>query len=94
MRFRLNIFSVGAVLFSLAAAPAFADVMPGFPDSSAPETVPVLLVGLISTAVVSGTSFLLLRRIQRSRESVGAEAAGIVQPPESTLDDSGSDLER
>lgn len=93
MRFRAGILVLGTVLFTLSAMPAFADMLPSFPDRSAPETTPLLLVGLFCAVAVSGTSLLLLQRIRRARGAVDTEVAELTPPTGDARDDSGFDVE-
>lgn len=94
MRLRVVVTAAGTLLFSLAARPAFADMLPSFPDPWAPETGPLMFLGLLLALTVSGTSFLLLRRLQRAPEAAEPEAAETtVEGDNGTSDDSAFDCE-
>lgn len=94
MRHRATILLTGTALFSLSAARAFADILPSFPDPEAPETKPLLAVALLFAAIVSGTSFWLLRRIGRARRIEREDVTkAIATPTDDVSDDSRVDGE-
>jgi hypothetical protein len=71
-----NILMCALVTAAVAAypSPCFADVVPGG-GLADPTSTPVLLCGLAFVALVSGVSFVLLRRMSRRRV---AATAGVV----------------
>ncbi|MDZ4063990.1 MAG: hypothetical protein U1E22_04910 [Coriobacteriia bacterium] len=87
MRSKLGfMFGTTAAIFTVGASSAAADVMPGFPSPAAAETVPLFFASLVFVLVVSGVSFLLLRKMVRARDTEEEDGGDAM---ESTADDAG-----
>jgi len=75
--------SAACIVFAASAgwaAPALADVIPGTPDLLTPETWPVVIVAAVFVLVVSGVSFVLLRRMARKRAAADVAPAVAAVP--------------